>query len=315
LKALWLEDQRLTFRTDIPVPSPPAGEALIRVLKAGVCNTDVELARGYYPFKGIPGHEFVGVVESAGPWRGRRVCGEINAVCGACEQCLAGRPTHCDRRTVLGILNRNGAFAEFVTLPIGNLHLVPDSVSDEEAVFTEPLAAAFEILEQLRIGAGQRVYVLGDGKLGNLCGQALASTGCELLVLGRHRSKLERLGARGIRTSLVENLPSSRADIVVECTGDPSGFDLARSLLRPRGTLVLKSTYAGSLNVDMSRLVVDEITLVGSRCGPFPRALRALADKRVDVLPLIDVRIPLADASAVARAQEPGVMKVIVEMS
>jgi threonine dehydrogenase-like Zn-dependent dehydrogenase len=313
---LWLENKHLTLRGNIPVPQPPEGEALVRVLKAGICNTDVELTRGYYPYTGVLGHEFVGVVESEGPLKGRRVCGEINAVCGQCAQCRNGRRMHCDNRTVLGIVNRNGAFAEYLTLPIENLHAVPDSVPDDEAVFTEPLAAAVEIIEQIQIRPADEVVVIGDGKLGLLCAQALALTGCRLLALGKHASKLGVLTARGIRTALADAAPPLRADVVVECTGSPAGFETARRLLRPRGTLVLKSTYAGSLTVDMSRIVVDEITVVGSRCGPFPRALDLLARRQVDVRSLIHARYPLAEGlAAMAKAQQPGVLKVLLDVS
>lgn len=316
MKGLWLENGHLTLRADLPAPQPPAGEALVRVLRAGICNTDLELRRGYYPYTGVLGHEFVGVVESEDEWTGRRVCGEINAACGECAQCRAGRKTHCDRRTVLGLVNRNGAFAEYLTLPFENLHAVPDSVPDDEAVFTEPLAAALEITQQIHIHPSDEVIVIGDGKLGLLCAQMLALTGCQLLVLGRHRNKLAILTGRGIRTALVGEAPALRADIVVECTGSADGFELARKFLRPRGTLILKSTYAGSLTTDMSRVVVDEITVVGSRCGPFAPALDLLARKLVDVRPLIHDRFPLREAvRAMERAQEAGVLKVVLDIS
>ncbi|MBI2975412.1 MAG: alcohol dehydrogenase catalytic domain-containing protein [Chloroflexi bacterium] len=312
---LWLDSQRLTLRADLPVPLPPPGEALIRVLKAGICNTDIELTRGYYPYTGVLGHEFVGVVESEGQWKGRRVCGEINAACGQCEQCLNGRRTHCENRTVPGILNRAGAYAEYLTLPFENLHTVPDSVSDDEAVFTEPLAAALEIAQQIQIRPSDTVMVIGDGKLGLLCAQVLALTGSNLLALGRHRSKLDILAARGIRALLVDDAPAARVDIVVECTGSPAGFDLARKFLHPRGTLVLKSTYTGLLTVNMSRIVVDELTIVGSRCGPFAPALDLLARKLVDVRSLIHDRFPLSEAArAMDRAQEAGVLKVLLDI-
>lgn len=315
MNALWLEGQRLSLRTDWPAPAPPPGEVLVRVLKAGICNTDVELTHGYYPFKGILGHEFVGTVESTGEWHGARVCGEINAACGHCENCRAGQRTHCDNRTVLGILGRNGAFADCLTLPGENLHRVPAEVGDEAAVFTEPLAAAYEILEQVPIAPDNVVYIVGDGKLGNLCAQVIATTGCRLTVLGKHDNKLALLVARGIRTTHMSHPPSARADVVVECTGSPLGFDFARNLLRPRGTLVLKSTYAGKLSVDMSRVVVDEIQIVGSRCGPFPRALAALAQREVEVQPLIHARYPLREAlAAMQHAQKPGVLKVLLEI-
>jgi threonine dehydrogenase-like Zn-dependent dehydrogenase len=190
--AVWLEDQKLSLRRDQPVPDPPPGEALVRVLRAGICNTDIELSKGYTPFAGVPGHEFAGVVERGpGDLIGRRVVGEINAVCGACAACQAGRRTHCERRTVLGIVNRNGAFSEFLSLPAENLHVVPDELSTDRAVFTEPLAAALEIQEQVPVGPNDRVFVVGDGKLGQLVARTLALTGCRLLVAGRHEGKRE----------------------------------------------------------------------------------------------------------------------------
>ncbi len=314
--ALWLENKTPAVR-DIAAPTPPPGEALVRVLKAGVCNTDLELTRGYYPYTGVLGHEFVGVIESEGERRGQRVVGEINATPPGCDcpPCRRGDRTHCERRTVLGIVRRHGAFAEYLTLPFENLHIVPESVSDDEAVFTEPLAAAFEVLEQVRIGPDDRVYVVGDGKLGLLCAQALALTGCQLITIGKHADKLTLLARRGLRTATLAELPAQRADFVVECTGSPAGFELACSLTRPRGTLIMKSTYADSLTVDMSRLVVDEITVIGSRCGPFERALRALAKREVEVASLIHARYPLRDATAaLAHAQRPGVLKVLLEI-
>jgi len=316
MRCLWLEDRRLSARADAPVPQPAHDEALVRVLRAGICNTDLELVRGYYPFSGILGHEFVGVVESAGEWRGARVCGEINAACGACAQCRAGRNTHCDRRTVLGIVNRNGAFAEYLTLPIENLHAVPEAVPDDEAVFTEPLAAALEITEQVQVRPSDTAVVIGDGKLGLLCAQVLALTGCRVWALGRHQNKIDVLAARGIQTALVDEAPPVRADVVVECTGSAAGFDLARQFLRPRGTLVLKSTYAGLASVDLSRVVVDEITVIGSRCGPFAPALDLLARRLVDVRSLIHARYPLSQGlAAMERAQQPGVLKVILDVA
>lgn len=316
MHALWLENQTLTYRADCPPPTPPAGEVLVRVLKAGICNTDVELTRGYYPFTGILGHEFVGVAES-GKFAGQRVCGEINATPRGCDcpPCQRGDRPHCENRTVLGIAKRHGAFAEYLTLPERNLHRVPDSVPDDEAVFTEPLAAAFEILAQVNIQPGDTVYVVGDGKLGLLCAQAVATSGCQLTAIGKHANKLELLARRGIKTATLENLPTQRADVVVECTGSPAGFELARGLLRPRGTLVLKSTYAGHLTLNMSRLVVDEITLVGSRCGIFPAALHALAAQTVDVRSLLHAHYSLAEGlAAFAHAQKPGVLKVVLNI-
>jgi threonine dehydrogenase-like Zn-dependent dehydrogenase len=314
---LWLADRKLAFREDLPLPVPLPGEALVRVILAGICNTDLELVRGYYPFTGIPGHEFVGVVER-GPdsLMGHRVVGEINASCEVCDTCRAGRRSHCPSRTVLGIVNRHGAFAEHLALPAENLYVVPEGVSDLEAVFTEPLAAALEIQEQVAIGPGDRVLALGDGKLGQLIAQTLALTGCDLLVAGRHLEKLKLLQARGIATAPPLVLRDGAFDVAVECTGSPEGFTRARRALRPRGTLVLKSTYAGRLEVDASSLVVDEITLVGSRCGPFDKALRLLGEKRVEVVPLVQERYPLSEAiAAFEYAGRPGMLKVLVEGS
>lgn len=316
MHALWLENQSVSLKTDCPPPTPPEGEVLVRVLKAGLCNTDVELTRGYYPFTGILGHEFVGVAES-GVLAGQRVCGEINVAPPGCEcpPCQRGDRPHCENRTVLGIANRHGAFAEYLILPERNLHRVPDSVSDAEAVFTEPLAAAFEILEQVNIQPSDTVYVIGDGKLGLLCAQVVATSGCQLTAIGKHAHKLELLARRGLRTTTLDNLPMRRADVVVECTGSAAGFELARGLLRPRGTLVLKSTYAGNLTLNMSRLVVDEITLVGSRCGVFPAALQALAEKTVDVRSLLHAHYPLVEGlAAFEHAQKPEVLKVVLDI-
>ena len=271
---------------------------------------------GYYPFTGIPGHEFVGVVEQ-GPAAllGRRVVGEINAVCGSCGACLAGRRTHCERRTVLGIVRRHGAFADYLILPAENLHPIPDAVSTDAGVFTEPLAAALEIQEQVPIGSGDRVLVVGDGKLGQLVAQTLALTGCTLLVVGRHDSKLALLATRGIETARADRAMHGEFDVAVECTGDPEGFAVAQRAVRPRGTLVMKSTYAGALTLDASAVVVQELTLVGSRCGPFAPALRLLVEKRVAVEPMIHARYPLGEAlTAFDHAQRPGVLKVLLDI-
>jgi threonine dehydrogenase-like Zn-dependent dehydrogenase len=313
MRALWLENRRLSLR-DVPVPAAE-DEALVRVLLAGICNTDVELTRGYYPYDGIPGHEFVGFVER-GPSAlvGQRVAGEINAVCGRCEACLHGRPTHCDHRDVLGIIGRNGTFAEYLSLPAANLHVVPNHVSNDAAVFAEPLAAALEIQEQITIQATDRVLVIGDGKLGQLVARTLALTGCRLAVSGRHREKLALLEQAGITTVDAAEVAPHSFDITVECSGSASGFELARKALRPRGTLVMKSTYAGDLTVNASSLVVDEITLIGSRCGPFDKALALLAAGKIDPMPLIHARYPLDDAiAAFEHAQKPGVLKVLVD--
>ncbi len=317
MKGLWLEKQQLQLKTDLPIPEPTSDEALVKVLQAGICNTDLELLRGYYPYQGILGHEFVGVVEK-GPQHllNKRVVGEINAVCGHCRFCLAGSPTHCENRTVLGIVNRNGAFADYLTLPIQNLHPVPHNVSTDVATFTEPLAAALEIQEQIGIDENQRVLVVGDGKLGQLIAQTLALTGCDLWAIGRHPEKLANLAARGIQTGLEADVTERSFDIAVDCTGKPQGFDLARRCLRPRGILVLKSTYAGKLTLDASALVVDEITVIGSRCGPFAPALKLLEQEKVDVKPLIHGRYTLDEGlKAFGIAQKRGILKVLVEIN
>jgi threonine dehydrogenase-like Zn-dependent dehydrogenase len=295
MKGAWLENRQLVFRDDLPAPVAAKGEALVRVRLAGICNTDIELTRGYYPFTGIPGHEFVGIMED-----GRRVVGEINASCGSCAACTHGRRTHCERRTVLGIKDRNGAFAEYLTLPLENLHVVPDGVPDEVAVFTEPLAAALEIQEQVRIGADDRVLVVGNGKLGRLIAASLALTGCKLTVVGREHGEIA---------------PRS-FDVVVECSGNADGFALARQAVRARGTIVMKSTYAGDLTFNASALVVDEITLLGSRCGPFAPALQLLADGKIDPRPMIHARYPLSEMNAAfAHAEQRGVLKVLLTLS
>lgn len=317
MRGLWLEGQSLRVRDDLPAPLPPPGEALVRVRLAGVCNTDLELVRGYYPFTGVPGHEFVGTVEQASQapeWVGRRVVGEINAACGACPTCRAGRASHCEKRTVLGILARNGAFATHLCLPTRNLHAVPDALADEIAVFTEPAAAALELQQQVRVAATDRVVVIGAGKLGQLVAQTLAQTGCRLLVVGRSPRPLGLLAARGIATAGYLELEPRAADLVVECTGNPDGLELARKAVRPRGTIVLKSTYHGKAEVDLARFVVDEITLVGSRCGPFAPALELLARGSVDPSALVAARYPLADApAAFEHAARPGTLKVLVD--
>ncbi len=314
MKSVWLENNQISLR-DVSQPRKP-NEALIKIRKAGICSTDLELVKGYYPYTGILGHEFVGEVVEAEDtsWIGQRVVGEINVVCDQCEQCLNGRPTHCENRTVLGIVNRDGTFAEFTTLPIANLHRVPDSVPDEMAVFTEPLAAALEIQDQINLKPTDRVLLIGAGRLGQLIAQTLALTGCDLHVVARHAQQQDLLKARGIRIISEEEIQPWRWDVVVEATGSPSGFSLARKAIRPRGTLVMKSTYKGEMSVNFSSIVVDEINLVGSRCGPFEPALRLMASRQVDPTVLIADEFKLEDAlKAFERAAETGVLKVLVE--
>ena len=316
MRALYL-DQTLELIEDYPVPTTPPGEALVRVQLTGVCNTDLELVRGYLAFRGVPGHEFIGSVEhceAAPELEGQRVVGEINAACGHCETCQANRPTHCPHRTTLGIAGRDGAFAEYLSLPVVNLHRVPDPVTDEEAVFVEPLAAACEIMQAVHVKPTDRVAVLGDGKLGLLCAQVLQLTGCNLLAIGRHEESLAILSQRGIRVTRDPAGQSGQFDIVVEATGTPEGLATARQLVRPRGTIVLKSTYHGAVEANLTLVVVDEVSLVGSRCGPFEPALRLLEQHLVDVNSLIRARYRLRDGlAAFEHAGQRGALKVLIE--
>ncbi len=310
-----LFDGELHLVDDYPNPCPAAGEVRIRTLLAGICNTDLEIVQGYAGFHGVLGHEFVGVVDRAEDpaLLGKRVVGEINIGCGTCEPCRAGQPAHCLSRTALGIRGRDGALGHYFCLPRSNLHPVPDDLPDEVAVFTEPLAAACEVLNQVHVRPTDRVIVLGDGKLGLLVAQVLALTGCDLTAVGHHESKLAILAARGIATHIGHEGLTGHADLVVECTGRATGFQAARHLVRPGGTLVLKSTYHGLVEADLSSLVVDEINLTGSRCGPFPAALRLLAHRLVDVTPLITATYPLHQASAAfEHARQREAIKVLI---
>ena len=315
MRAIVLENS-VRLRTDYPAPVPREGEALVRVRRAGVCETDLQLIKGYMGFRGVLGHEFVGIAES-GPFAGRRVVGEINCSCGSCSTCRDDLPTHCSDRTVLGILNHDGAFADLIAVPQRNLHLVPDTLSDDVAVFTEPVAAAFQIPAQITVRPADRVIVLGDGRLGNLCAQVLARSSDRLLVVGKHPEKLALLNRLGISTTLAaEGLPARSADIVVDCTGSETGLPTALTLVRPRGTIVLKTTVAGAQTMPWAPFVIDEVTLVGSRCGPFDQALKALEDGRVDVRPLVSERYDLSDGvQALERAQTKGVLKVLLDVS
>ena len=317
MRGLWLERQQLTYRDDLPLPTPKSGEALLRVRLAGICATDLEMVRGYYPFSGIPGHEFVAEVvqaPDAPAWEGRRVVGEINITCGHCAQCRAGRPTHCENRTVLGIWQRDGVFAEYTALPIANLHAVPDSVPDEAAVFTEPLAAALEIQQQVHIRPTDKVLVVGAGRLGQLIAWTLSLTGAEVFAVVRHERQRELLRPYGVTPLKGEEVPHWGMDVVVEATGSPEGLALAKEAVHPRGVIVLKSTYAGEAKVNLSPWVVDEVQVVGSRCGPFAPALRHLAAGRIDPRPLIDARYGLADGvTAFAHAGRRGVFKVLLQ--
>jgi len=311
---------RLKLSDDRPKPVPARGEALVRVTMAGICNTDMEIAKGYLGFRGIIGHEFTGFIEAVNGRSkrlvGKRVVGEINCGCGSCDLCLGGLEKHCPGRTTLGILGRDGAFAQYTVLPVRNLHEVPDSLTDEEAVFTEPLAAAFEILEQVRIRPADEVLVLGDGKLGILCALTLKLTGAHLTLAGKHPVKLSVAGDQGVPVVRAKDLsPTKKYDIVVEATGSAGAIEKAMRLVRPRGTIVLKSTVAHGDPINLAPLVIDEITVVGSRCGPFKPALRALSDGLIDVNPLISAIFPFEDAKkAFSFAKKNDVLKVLLEL-
>ncbi len=315
MKALVF-DEKLRV-DDVPMPVPGPGEALVKVLAAGVCNTDLEIKRGYMGFHGVLGHEFVGIVESAANefLVGKRVVGEINCVCHECDWCRMEMPHHCSNRTVLGIAGRSGAFAEYVALPEENLHLVPGSIRDDVAVFTEPLAAAFRITEQILVEPDDRVIVLGDGKLGQLAAQVLHLATKNLVCVGRHEWKLELLTKLGIATALDTEPLDPGADIVVEATGRDAGLARALELVRPEGTVVLKTTVAGMTPVRFATPVINEVRILGSRCGPFRPALEALGLGTIDVRPMISESYELLDGvQAMARAEDPGVMKVLLHM-
>jgi threonine dehydrogenase-like Zn-dependent dehydrogenase len=302
---------------DVPTPERPPGYALIRTLVAGICNTDLELQRGYYGFSGTPGHEFVGEVVAAddADLRGKRVVGEINLACGVCAYCRRSLGRHCPDRTVLGIVKHPGAFQEFFILPERNLHVVPDGIATESAVFIEPLAAACEILDQVRIPAGEQVAVLGDGKLGLLISQVLHAHGVKVLQYGRHRDKLLIAERAGVDTAAVEaTLPEAEFDFVVDATGTTEGLRSAVKMVKPRGTIIMKSTVHGEVAIDTAPIIVNEITLVGSRCGRFEPAMELLRLGTVRVDNLIADRFPLASApEGFARAAEKGVLKVLLE--
>jgi threonine dehydrogenase-like Zn-dependent dehydrogenase len=314
--AVYLENGAVTTR-DVPKPDRPEGFALLRLLAGGICNTDLELQRGYYGFAGVPGHEFVAEVVEAGRNEliGKRVVGEINLACTSCSWCRKGLGRHCPCRTVLGIVNQPGAFEEFFTLPERNLYVVPDSVSTERAVFTEPLAAACEILDQVTIPPSETVAVLGDGKLGLLVALVLNANGFQTHLFGHHESKLAIARKAGIQTEIrISGLPEAEYDWVVDATGNAEGLRAAVSMTRPRGTVILKSTVHGTVGIDTAPVIVNEITLVGSRCGRFEAALPLLAHNLIRVEELIADRFGLEDApAAFARAAERGVLKVLLE--
>lgn len=313
MQAAILSSTGIRYEADFATPEPSEGMVRVRVRLAGICETDLQLMAGYMGFNGIPGHEFVGTAES-GEFAGRRVVGEINCGCRRCDLCRSGNARHCPNRTVIGILNHNGAFADYLLVPRENLHPVPDNISDEAAVFTEPVAAACRINEQLKISPSDKVVVLGDGRLGSLISQVLRTTGCRLTVVGKHEWKLQRLRELGISAvPLQEAGESEAADIVVDCTGAADGFRTALSLLRPCGTLVLKTTVADSGSPPLASVVIDEITVLGSRCGPFEPALSLLADGAVQVESLITQEYRLKDVeAAIEHARRSDALKILL---
>jgi threonine dehydrogenase-like Zn-dependent dehydrogenase len=307
-------DKGVSLRRDYPEPAKMPGECIVKVRMAGICGTDLELTKGYMGYRGIPGHEFVGEVletEDAA-LRGRRIVGEINAACGTCRACIDGHGRHCPNRTVLGILGRDGAFADYLSLPERNLVALPDSISDECAVFVEPLAAAYEIFEQINIPRNQRVLVLGDGRLGALVALMFKSEGYDVTVGGHHPEKAQRIGL----IAQHEKDLNDRYEVVVDCTGSNGGFKRAVELVRPRGTLILKSTAAASADLNLAPIVINEVTVVGSRCGRFAPAIEAMASGKIDPRPLISATFPLDDGlHALEEAGKSSNFKILLKVS
>ncbi len=329
MRALWFDGNQASVRDDLDPPALKPGEAMIRPTRMGVCSTDLEICRGYMGFRGALGHEFVGVVEAVSDkphqhWVGKRVVGSINCACGKCDLCRAGLREHCRVRTVLGILNRGGCFAERFTLPVENLYEVPANVDDDHAVFTEPLAAAFQVLRQVKIEGRPYITVLGDGRLGLLCGQVLNRLNATVRVVGKHESKLRLCEKWKLPSRPLDEVGLRHdQDIVVDCTGSASGLRTALQMVRPRGTIVMKTTVAPPAvgkplqdrdAVDLAPAVINEVTVIGSRCGPFSEALRALSAQEVDVVSLIHRRMKLADGmNALKQANNPGQLKILLE--
>ena len=316
MRAVVLDSSGVRFDSSYLEPQPADGESLVRVRYAGICETDLQLMRGYMGFRGVLGHEFVGVAES-GPFAGTRVVGEINCSCRHCSTCDAGLGTHCPHRSVIGILNHDGVFADLVAVPDANLHLVPDELDDQQAVFAEPVAAAFQISKQTPLLPGLRAIVLGDGRLGTLCAQVLQLHGCDTTLIGKHADKLERIRRMDVNVdTLSEVVPDRSADLVVDCTGSATGLPFALQWVRPRGTVVLKTTVAGEQTLALAQIVIDEITVVGSRCGPFAPALKALARGEIEVAPLIDKIVPLESTlAALEEARTQPVFKILLQVS
>ncbi|PJF41629.1 MAG: alcohol dehydrogenase [Chloroflexi bacterium] len=317
MRALIFEDGHLQLATDYPDPDPGDGEALLRILVAGICNTDLELIDGMYDFSGILGHEFVAeVVEGPRHLVGRRVVGEINIACGVCDFCQKDIPSQCRTRHAIGIHGYPGAFADYLVLPVENLHPVPVTISNDGAVFTEPLAAALQVTTMTHIKPDDRVVVLGVGKLGMLVAQVVKITGANLAGIIRHDKQRTLLEQWGITAVERNELVDKQAQIVVDCTGNASGFADALDLVQPRGIIMLKSTYHGKPEIDLTRVAVEEIQIIGSRCGPFDAALRLLEQNSVDVEPMIDGRYPLeAYEAAFKAAAQKGTLKILFDIN
>ncbi|CAN5875546.1 alcohol dehydrogenase catalytic domain-containing protein [soil metagenome] len=309
MRGVYCDGSSIRLRRDLEEPGPGPGEVVLRVLAVGICDTDLQLAKGYMGFRGVLGHEFVGLDPN-----GRRVAAEINNACHNCPTCRAGRPGHCPNRTVLGILAHDGAMADQVAVPRRNLHTIPEMLSDREAVFVEPLAAAYRITEQVEVGPGLRTAVVGDGKLGLLCAWVLRSERADVTLVGKHAEKLSMAG-EGISPCLLDDTTGMGwlVDLVVDATGSTGGLPTALNLVRPCGTVVLKTTVAGTHEIELAPVVIDEVRVIGSRCGPFPKAIAALADRRIDVSPLISAEYPLDDAEEAFRvAGRKGARKVLL---
>lgn len=316
MRAIVLSNSQIEFTGEFE-PRPANSQHIrVDVITAGICETDLQLKQGYMGFSGVLGHEFVGIARS-GRLQGKRVVGEINCACGTCGFCLKKMSRHCPKRSVIGILSHDGAFADSVWVPEENLHAVPDDIPTDSAVFTEPVAAACRILEQVQMGSSDRVVIFGDGRLGNLCAQVLKTTGCQLTVVGKHQWKLERLDGLGIDTCrLSEFVSAADCDFVVDCTGSPSGFDHAMRAVRPCGTIILKTTVAAEQPLHLAPVVIDEVRILGSRCGPFEPALKMIQNGYVQVEQLISARYGLEDAkTAFAHAERPDTLKVLFDVS
>lgn len=310
--------EKLNIIENYPMPALAEGEALVKIITAGICNTDIEITKGYMGFSGILGHEFVGIVEKINDTNqellNKRVVGEINCGCGVCEYCLKGLQNHCPTRSVLGIFNRNGCFADYITIPLKNLLIVPKNINNNEAVFVEPLAAAFEILEQIQVKPTDKVLILGDGKLGLLTSLVLNLTQADVILVGKHQEKLKIAENQNVKTVILENLSKDEAyDVVVEATGNIDGFELAQKLVKPKGTLVLKSTVSSEKALNLAPIVINEIKIIGSRCGPFKPALKTLEKKLINVIPLISKEFDFNQAKeAFELSKTRGILKVLI---